>query len=108
MNLQLPKAIEDYFQSSNSYDSDLLIKCFTEEAILYDEGMAYYGPTAIKEHLVEANNDLLVKTQVTNAIEKNEEIVVTATISGNFEQSPIALDYYFTMRDQKISILRIV
>jgi hypothetical protein len=51
---------------------------------------------------------LLVKTDVTNAVEKNKETVVTATLSGNFDGSPVALDYYFTMKDQKIATLRIV
>ena len=108
MNLQLPEAIETYFQASNSYDSNLLAKCFAEDAILYDEGLAYHGPTAIEAHIVEANNDLLVKTDVTNAIEKNEETVITATLSGNFDGSPVALDYYFTIKDQKIATLKIV
>ena len=108
MNLQLPEAIKTYFQASNSYDSSLLAKCFAEDAILYDEGLAYHGPSAIKAHIVAANNDLLVKTDVTSAVEKNSEMVVTATLSGNFEGSPVALDYYFTMKDQKIATLKIV
>jgi hypothetical protein len=39
MNLQLPEAIETFFQALNSYDSNLLAKCFAEDAILYDEGL---------------------------------------------------------------------
>lgn len=108
MNIQLPEAIRTYFQASNSYDSNLLAKCFAEDAILYDEGLTYHGPTAIKAHIVEANNDLRVKTDVTNAVEKNKETVVTATLSGNFEGSPVALDYYFAMKDDKISTLKIL
>lgn len=108
MNLQLPEAIETYFQASNSYDSNLLAKCFAEDAILYDEGLAYHGPTAIEAHIVEANNDLLVKSDVTNAVEKNKETFVTATLFGNFEGSTVVLDYYFTMKDQKIATLKII
>lgn len=108
MKLQLPEAIETYFQASNSYESSLLAKCFTEDAILYDEGLAFHGPTAIEAHIVEANNNLLVKTVVTNAVEKNGQTIVTATISGNFDGSPAALDFYFTMEGQKISTLKIV
>ena len=108
MNKQLPEAIETYFQASNSYDSNLLAKCFAEDAILYDEGLAYHGPTAIEKHIVEANNNLMVKTNVTNVVVKNEETVVTATLSGNFDGSPVALDYYFTMKDHKIATLKIV
>ncbi len=108
MNLQLPEAIETYFQASNSYDSNLLAKCFAEDAILYDEGLAYHGLTAIETHIVEANNDLLVETDIINGAEKNKETVVTARLSGNFEGSPVVLNYYFTMKDQKIATLKIV
>ncbi|MGN7470141.1 nuclear transport factor 2 family protein [Brevibacillus sp. SAFN-007a] len=108
MNVPLPEAIETYFQASNSYDGNLLAKCFTEDAILYDEGLAYHGPSAIESHIVGTNKSLLIQTEVTNAAEKDGEIVVTATISGNFDGSPLALDYYFTMKQQKIARLKIV
>lgn len=108
MKLNLPEAIETYFQASNSYDSKLLVKCFTEDATLYDEGLAYHGPAAIESHLVEAHNNLLIKTKVTNVTEKDGEAVVTATISGNFDGSPVALDYHFTMKNEKITTLKIL
>ncbi|CAG9623495.1 nuclear transport factor 2 family protein [Sutcliffiella rhizosphaerae] len=108
MKFQLPEAIETFFRVSNSYDSSLLAKCFAEDAILYDEGLAYHGPTAIEADIVKANNNLQVKTDVTNAVGKNGEMVVLATISGNFDGSPVALDYYFTIKDQKITTLKIV
>lgn len=107
MNLQLPKEIEAYFQASNTYDSNLLSNCFTEDAILYDEGSVYHGPTTIGAFIVKANRDLLVKHEITNAVVKEEETVVTAMTSGNFEGSPVALDFHFTMKDQKINTLKI-
>lgn len=107
MNLQLPKAIETYFQASNSYDGNLLVTCFAEDAILYDEGMTFHGQAAIEAHLVAANKNLLIKTNITKAVEKNGETIVTAIISGNFDGSPVALDYYFTVKNQKIATLNI-
>lgn len=107
MNLQLPKTIETYFQASNTYDSNLLTNCFTDDAILYDEGLAYNGPSSIEAHIVKTNKDLFVKHEITNVVVKHEETVVTATTSGNFEGSPVALDFHFTTKDQKISTLKI-
>ncbi|HWQ43641.1 MAG TPA: nuclear transport factor 2 family protein [Desulfosporosinus sp.] len=108
MSLQLPQVIETYFQASNSYDSSLLASCFAENAVLYDEGLTYRGPAAIEEHIVETNNKLSVKTEVTNAVEKNGETIITATLSGNFEGSPIPLDFHFTLENQTITMLNIV
>ncbi len=108
MNLQLPEAIKIYFKASNSYESKLLAECFAEDAILYDEGRSYHGPAEIEAHIIEANNNVQVKSEITKVVEKNGETVVTATISGNFIGSPVALDYHFIIKKQKISMLQIV
>ncbi|MHB8063427.1 MAG: nuclear transport factor 2 family protein [Ruminiclostridium sp.] len=108
MNIQLPQVMETYFQVSNLYDSSLLANCFAKDAILYDEGLTYRGPIAIAEHIVATNNKLSVRTEVTNAVEKNGETVVTAALSGNFDGSPIPLDFHFTIENQKITRLNIV
>ncbi|MGF9818626.1 hypothetical protein [Brevibacillus agri] len=72
MNGQLPEAIETHFQASNSYDNNLLAKCFTEDAILYDEGLAchVHGSSVIELHIVDINKNLLIQTDVANAVEK--------------------------------------
>ncbi|GAB6110221.1 nuclear transport factor 2 family protein [Fusibacter bizertensis] len=108
MNLQLPESIKTYFQASKSYDRNLLVNCFAKDAILYDEGLTYHGSTAIADHISQANTDFQVKTEVVNVEEKDKEVIVTAILSGNFNGSPVTLDYYFTMDEKKIASLRIV
>jgi len=107
MNIKLPQSIEAYFQALNTYDGSLLASCFTEDAILYDEGLTYRGRTVISEHIVEVNDKLSVKTEVTKILERNGETIVTATLAGNFDGSPIPLDFHFTVKDQKITELNI-
>lgn len=107
MKLNLPEIIETYFQAKNAYDSKLIFKCFAEDAVLYDIGEPYYGSTAILNHLVKENNDLHVKTTI-NSFEENEgQLVVIATIAGNFNGSPVDLKYSFTLANNKIHILNI-
>lgn len=108
MSTNFPKTIETYFRALNIYDSQLLAECFAEDAILHDEGKGYQGPAAIKAHIVEINNELKVKTVVTNSVELNGKTIVTATVSGNFDGSPITLDFHFTLVNQKITTLNIV
>ncbi|MDF2632454.1 MAG: hypothetical protein K0Q85_1050 [Caproiciproducens sp.] len=108
MSIKLPQVIETYFQESNIYESKLLASCFAEKAVLYDEGLTYHGPSAIQEHILETNKKLSVKTEVTNTIDKNGETIVTATLSGDFEGSPVPLDFHFTIKNKKIVTLSIV
>lgn len=108
MHIKLPHPIETYFYASNVYDSELLAECFADDAVFYDEGKEYHGSAVIKKHIVETNNKLQVKTEATNAVEQNDETIVTAVLSGNFDGSPISLDFHFTLENQKIILLNIV
>lgn len=108
MDTKLQQSIENYFQASNLYDSELLGNCFAETSVLYDEGKEYHGPEAIKSQIIDTNKALQVTTEITHAAEKNGETIVTATLSGNFDGSPIPLDFHFTLEYQKITMLTIV
>ncbi len=104
----LPVPIATYYHASDVYDGALLASCFAEDALLYDEGNEYHGPEAISGHILKANRDAKVITEITNCVEKNGDTVVTATLSGNFEGSPIPLDFFFKLENRKIKALNIV
>ncbi len=104
----LPAPIAAYYHASDVYDGALLMSCFAEAALLYDEGNEYHGPEAISKHILEANRDAKVMTEITDCVEKNGDTVVTATLSGNFEGSPIPLDFLFNLENGKIKTLNIV
>ncbi|WMJ89188.1 nuclear transport factor 2 family protein [Anaerocolumna sp. MB42-C2] len=105
--IPLPQPIAAYYHASDVYDDNLLAGCFAEDAMLVDEEETYYGPKAVSRHILEANRSAKVMTEITNCSEKNGETVVTATISGNFEGSPVPLDFCFTLNDGKIKNLNI-
>lgn len=106
--IPLPQPIATYYHSSDVFDDELLASCFVKDAILVDEGEEYNGPEAISRHILEANRAAKVVTEITDCIQKNDETVVTATISGNFTGSPIPLDFHFTLDNGKIKTLEIV
>lgn len=106
--IPLPQPIAAYYHASDAYHDDLLADCFAEDAVLVDEGEEYHGPEAVSGHILKANRDAKVMTEITNCVEKNGETVVTATISGNFDGSPIPLDFHFTLNNGKIKTLDIV
>jgi ketosteroid isomerase-like protein len=106
--IPLPQPIATYYHASDVYDDDLLASCFAEDAMLVDEGEEYYGPKAVSGHILEANRDAKIMTEITDCIVKNGETVVTAIIAGNFDGSPIPLNFHFTLNNGKIKTLNIV
>lgn len=103
--IPLPQPIAAYFHASDIFDENLLAGCFAEDAMLVDEGETYHGPVAVSRHIIEANRGAKVMTEVTSYAEKNGEMVVTAVISGDFDGSPIPLDFCFTLYNGKIKNL---
>ena len=106
--IPLPQPIAAFYHAADVYDDALLAGCFAADAVLADEGMEYHGPEAISEHILEANRGAKVMTEITDCTETNGETVVTATLSGRFEGSPIPLDFHFSLEKGRIKALNIV
>jgi hypothetical protein len=106
--IPLPQPIATFYHASDVYDDDLLASCFAADAVLADEEMEYHGPEAVSRHILEANRDAKVMTEITGCVEKKGETVVTATLSGSFEGSPVLLDFHFSLEKGRIKTLNIV
>ncbi len=108
MITNLPQVIESYFSASNAYDSRRLKECFTEDALLIDEEKEHHGPDEIDKQITGTNLEAQVKNQVIKVTEEKGAVIVTAIVSGNFDGSPVPLDFWFTLQEQKIKRLEIV
>lgn len=106
MLTKLPQSIEAYFHAANAHDSRLLVDCFTEDAIVHDEGKDYCGIAAIREWNETTGKKYDLTLEVLSAVEENGETVVTALASGNFEGSPTSIDFHFNVKNRKITALR--
>lgn len=106
--LKLPQPIAAYYHACDVLDSTLLADCFAKDSLLVDEDQEYHGPEAVSEHILEENRNAKVKTDITACTKKSGKTVVTATISGNFDGSPLPLDFIFTLNGDKIKALTIV
>jgi hypothetical protein len=103
----LPQPIAAFYHASDVYDGELLAGCFAPNAVLHDEGMEFQGPAAISEHILTANRDAKVRMEITSLSERNGETIVTATLTGTFEGSPLPLDFHFVLEGGKIKALNI-
>lgn len=107
MTFALPQPIAAYF-SADAVDGDNVSQCFTEDAIVKDEGHAYRGRAAIRQWKA----DVSTKYQYTCeplACEPNDgKVVVTCRLVGNFPGSPVDLRFFFGLEADKIASLEVI
>ena len=107
MSLVLPKPIAAYFAAENSDDTEALLQCFAEHAVVRDEGQTIEGLAAIKQWHVETKKKYHHTVQPIDAVERAGKTVVIGKVSGNFPNSPVTLDYIFGLEGEKIASLEI-
>jgi hypothetical protein len=107
MTIKLPSVIDAFLQAKNAYDSTAFVACFSDQAVVHDEGKEMHGTAAIKKWIEDSNakyQDIVIAMDL---VERDNETVLTAQVSGNFEGSPVLLDFHFTVSEGKISQLSI-
>src|SRR5258705_10080574 len=106
-SLNLPKPIAAYFTADKG-DSETLSQCFTESAVVKDEGHTYKGRAAIKEWKTDASAKYEYTCEPFACEEKDGKKVVTSHLVGNFPGSPVDLRFLFELEGDKIASLEII
>lgn len=103
--MNLPNIITALVNAQNQYDSHSYADCFTDNAVVFDEGKTYNGKTEIENWISNANNEY--KT-IMKPLDYNEkENILSAEISGTFPGSPAVLNYHFELNNGLIQSLKI-
>lgn len=105
-SLNLPKPIAAYF-TADSGDGEAVSQCFTENAIVKDEGHTHKGRATIKKWKTDASSKYQYTSEPFACEEKEGKIVVTSHLVGNFPGSPVDLRYFFKLDGEKIASLEI-
>jgi hypothetical protein len=103
--INLPNVISELIEAQNSHNSSQYANCFSEAAIVFDEGKTHTGKTEIKHWIEKANQEY--KTRMKPLDYSETEDILTAEISGTFNGSPIVLNYHFILKDNLIKSLKI-
>ena len=106
MSLELPVPIDAYF-SADRDNSEAVARCFTENAVVKDEGQTYSGLAAIKKWKTDSSKKYTYTTVPLRSDEQDGKIIVTSRVTGNFPGSPIDLRYFFGLEGDKIASLEI-
>jgi replication fork clamp-binding protein CrfC len=105
MNLQ--KVIASLIEAQNSHDSQAYVECFSETAIVHDEGKTHKGKAEIRQWIERSDNEYHAKLKPLNYEETKAESLLTAEVSGNFPGSPAILQFHFGLENGLISLLSI-
>lgn len=103
--MNLPNVIADLARAQNNFDSLAYSNCFSETAVVFDEGKTHKGKMEIQQWIKKANEEYqaVMKPLAYSATEE----ILKAEVSGNFPGSPIVLSYHFELKDGLIQSLKI-
>ena len=103
--MNLPKVVEELVRTQNNFDSVAYATCFTETAVVFDEGKTHNGRKEIEKWIDKANKDYQATMKPLEY--STEEGILKAEVSGNFPGSPIVLSYHLEIADELIRSLKV-
>ena len=106
-SLVLAKPIAAYFTADKG-DGEAVSQCFTENAVVKDEGHTHKGRSAIKEWKRDASAKYEYTCEPLACEVKDGKTVVTCHLVGNFPGSPLDLRFFFKLEGDKIASLEII
>ncbi|MGN8067789.1 nuclear transport factor 2 family protein [Mucilaginibacter sp. 22184] len=105
--MNLPKVIADLIDAQNSFDSVAYANCFSETAVVFDEGKTHNGRLDIQYWIEESNKKYQSVMKPLEYAEDGISSVLSAECSGTFPGSPITLKFHFNIVDGQIQHLKV-
>ncbi|PKW20805.1 nuclear transport factor 2 family protein [Flavobacterium lindanitolerans] len=105
--MNLPKIITDLVNAQNSFDSIAYTNCFSETAVVFDEGKTHNGRVEIQYWIEESNEKYRSVMKPLEYTENGTSSVLSAECSGTFPGSPIVLKFHFDIVDGLIQHLKV-
>lgn len=103
--MDIPKVLTELVKAQDNFDSTSYADCFTETAVVVDEGKTYNGKKEIKSWIEIANKEYQVTMKPIEYSKTTE--ILKAEVSGNFPGSPVILFYNLNFKNELIQSLRI-
>lgn len=105
--MELPQVVERFIETQHIFDSKAFAACFTESAIVHDEGKTHNGKEEIQQWIKHAMEEYKSVLEPLNYEQSGSKGVLTANVSGTFPGSPIALKFHFDIDSGKIQQLKV-
>src|SRR5260221_4549210 len=96
MSIDMPKPVAAYFSAdADKVNRDAVAQCFTENAVVKDEGHTYTGRAAIKQWKESSSTKFQYTSEPFASKVRDGKTVITSHLVGNFPGSPVNLRYLF-------------
>ena len=105
--MKLPSIIADLLTAQEKYDSNAFSECFSDDAVVFDEGKTYRGKKEVRQWNEMTNTRYKTKYEPLEVTTKGDKITLKAKISGTFPGSPAIIEYHFETKNSKITSLQI-
>lgn len=107
MPLNLPTTIENYFLSEKTDAIEFLGDFFANHAVVRDESASHHGLDAIKAWKTKGKLTTGYMVEPQSVLQRDDQTVVSALVSGRFPGSPVRLTYRFRLVSERIVELEI-
>lgn len=107
MLIDLPTTISRYLAADEAHDAQAIADCFTQDAIVRDEGNTHTGVAAILQWKAEASTKYSYTAEPFAIADEDGRTIVTSRLTGDFPGSPVDLRYLFQLEGDKIAGLEI-
>ena len=105
--MELPKVITRFIETQNNLDSTAYVACFTDAAIVHDEGKTHRGKEEIRQWIERSNEQYQSFMNPLEYEEAGANAVLTAEVSGTFPGSPAALKFHMVLKNDLIDSLKV-
>ena len=110
--IKLPAVIEKFIVAVNGHNGDAFIHCFAEDAFVNDAARNFRGVEQIKKWSDKEMIGDKVTMKPDTIIEHYGDYMITALTDGNYDKNlapdPTYLDYFFTVKNDKIVTMFVV
>lgn len=105
--MNLPKVISDLLEAQANFDSTAYANCFSETAVVFDEGKTHNGRIEI-ERWIAHSNETYKSIMKPLAYDQAGDIgILSADVSGTFPGSPLTLKFHFEIHNELIQSLKV-
>lgn len=92
----IPQAIAAYVLAENSHDTDSVTECFTQDAVVKDDGKLHRGRDQIRAWNLETVSKYSAYIAPIQVTSNDKAYVLKASVFGNFPGSPAVLHFHFS------------
>ena len=103
--MNLPAVLTKYIEASNAHDIEEIVNCFADDAVVRDENATRHRKIEIRRWATETIEKYKFHFKPLSANEHGGKTILSMEVSGSFPGSPIALEYHFTIANDKIESL---